>query len=583
VLDPKISLAFSVHSSPGAYALLLGSGLSRSAEIPTGWEVVLDLIDRVAELSDADTQGDPAAWFRERYEREPDYSVLLQELAAEPAERQRLLRAYFEPDDDDREQGRKMPSPAHRAIAELVRDGAIKVIVTTNFDRLLERALDDVGIVPTVLATPDAVEGAMPLAHSQCTVVKVHGDYLDARIRNTPDELASYDPRIDVLLDRIFDEYGLIVCGWSAEWDTALRAAIARCPTRRFTTYWTTRREPTEQARELIELRRAAVIEIEGADGFFIELQEKVKSLVEISRPHPLSAELARATLKRYLSEERYRIRLHDLFADELSGVERETSVEMFPAGGEQPTRESGIVRMQRYEAISETLMALNAVLGYWGDRQHRDLLLGMIERLAMRWSLPEGGFDLWVQMRQYPTLLALYSAGLGASIARRLETLSHLLGGVEVIRINEREPLLSDLIPGRVVSSDVLQPEGGPRFHTPVNDRLAVVLREPLREFVSADERWEAEFDRFEYLFSVAYADLTSREGDFRWAPVGSFGWRRRRRNNGAPFAEIEEEARAAGDAWPFLQGPLFSGSLDRFLEMKAGVDQTVAQLHWL
>ena len=45
-------------------------------------------------LSDADTGGDPAGWYRERFERDADYSVLLEELAAEPGERQRLLRAY---------------------------------------------------------------------------------------------------------------------------------------------------------------------------------------------------------------------------------------------------------------------------------------------------------------------------------------------------------------------------------------------------------------------------------------------------------------------------------------------------------
>lgn len=121
VLDPTISLAFSLHTNPGAYALLLGSGISRSAEIPTGWEVVVDLIEQVAALSDADSGGNPAGWYRERFERDADYSVLLEELASEPGERQRLLRAYFEPNDDDREQGRKMPTPAHAAIARLRR------------------------------------------------------------------------------------------------------------------------------------------------------------------------------------------------------------------------------------------------------------------------------------------------------------------------------------------------------------------------------------------------------------------------------------------------------------------------------
>ncbi|MBI1929655.1 hypothetical protein HYR99_36080, partial [Candidatus Poribacteria bacterium] len=88
----------------------------------------------------------------------------------------------------------------------------------------------------------------MPLTHTSCAIIKVHGDYLDTRIKNTPDELARYDKRLNQLLDRIFDEFGLIVCGWSAEWDVALRSAMERCKNHRFTTYWTIRGNPGGQA-----------------------------------------------------------------------------------------------------------------------------------------------------------------------------------------------------------------------------------------------------------------------------------------------------------------------------------------------
>ncbi|MBY5533614.1 hypothetical protein HFO58_10605 [Rhizobium leguminosarum] len=118
-----------------------------------------------------------------------------------------------------------------------MRDGFIKVIVTTNFDRLMEVALTDVGTVPTIISTADATRGAAPLVHQRCVVVKIHGDYLDDRIKNTEDELASYDPAMDAYLDRILDEFGLIVCGWSGEWDQALRAAFERCSSRRYATF----------------------------------------------------------------------------------------------------------------------------------------------------------------------------------------------------------------------------------------------------------------------------------------------------------------------------------------------------------
>ena len=58
-----LPLAFSVRSGPGVYAVLLGSGISRAADIPTGWEVTLDLIAKLAAASRKarEAETDPAA------------------------------------------------------------------------------------------------------------------------------------------------------------------------------------------------------------------------------------------------------------------------------------------------------------------------------------------------------------------------------------------------------------------------------------------------------------------------------------------------------------------------------------------
>src|SRR5882672_3478248 len=47
MIDPIVSLSFSLYSNSGVYALLLGSGVSRSASIPTGWEIVQDLVHKI--------------------------------------------------------------------------------------------------------------------------------------------------------------------------------------------------------------------------------------------------------------------------------------------------------------------------------------------------------------------------------------------------------------------------------------------------------------------------------------------------------------------------------------------------------
>jgi hypothetical protein len=118
LIDPILSLAVSMHAQKGVYALLLGSGVSRSAQIPTGWEVLLDLASHLAAVSGEDYRGEAAAsWYKTKYGDAPDYSRLLDALAATPAERQQLLRGYFEPTQEEAEQGIKSPTPAHKAKA----------------------------------------------------------------------------------------------------------------------------------------------------------------------------------------------------------------------------------------------------------------------------------------------------------------------------------------------------------------------------------------------------------------------------------------------------------------------------------
>ena len=282
-------LALALTTTGGAFAALLGSGLSAASGVPTGRQIVADLITRLATLDGATIGGDPLAWYRQRFGEEPDYSRLLDAVARSPTERSALLRGYIEPTDSVRRLGRKIPGAAHHALARLAARGHISVFLTTNFDRLLEQALDAAGVAPMTISSPDDLEGAVPLGRARCMVVKLHGDYLDTRIKNTPAELDAYHPSIDRLLDRVLDEYGLLVCGWSADWDTALRRAFERCPTRRYSTFWASRSAPTGAAAALVALRQAEVIRISDADSFLSDLVTKVTAL-EAGAATPVAA-----------------------------------------------------------------------------------------------------------------------------------------------------------------------------------------------------------------------------------------------------------------------------------------------------
>lgn len=578
MIDPLLSLAYSMHATEGVYALLLGSGISRASGIPTGYEIVLDLIRKLTALVGEDCEPNPDDWYRSKFSEEPDYSRLLDQIAKSPAERQQLLQTYFEPNNEEREQGLKMPTEAHRAIAELVASGHVRVIVTTNFDRLMEKALEAIGVVPTVISSPDHASGAIPLTHARCTIIKINGDYINTRIRNTPSELASYEPVMDKLLDRVLDEYGLVVAGWSAQWDAALRAAIERCPNHRFTTFWCVKGKLNEETKGLIERRRAARLEIKDADDFFQTLSEKVKALDQISGPRPLSVPIAVATLKRFLPEDRYRIRLRDLVMDEANRVHTEMDDSRYPVEGDQITYDSVAERAKEYESIMEVLGSMMITGCYWGEETHQNIWRQCLERIAD----PGGktsGYELYLKLKLYPALLLLYSGGVAAVAAGNYENLATLFVRARGrLPFKKEVPLAHILDPESILDPDValrlLKSER--KLFTPASDYLFKILREPLRNLIPRDAEYERNFDRFEYLLSLVSGDLYEKLESYTAWTVGSFLWRDRDHLGlkESVLSSLYREIESAGGDWPGIKAGLFDGSVDRFKFIKGKFD---------
>ncbi|MFI1376099.1 hypothetical protein ACH4UY_29335 [Streptomyces longwoodensis] len=122
---------------------------------------------------------------------------------------------------------------------------------------------------------PEHFDAMQPLAHSQMTVIKLHGDYADLEQRDTADELESYPEAQQRVLDRVLDEYGLIVCGWSADWDVVLVRAVEGTRSRRYPMFWSQYGAPGPAARRLTARHGAAVIEGMDADELFTDLVRK--------------------------------------------------------------------------------------------------------------------------------------------------------------------------------------------------------------------------------------------------------------------------------------------------------------------
>jgi len=537
--DPITQLAFSVYENKGVFAVLLGSGLSRSAEIPTGWEITLDLVRRVATAQGVEEQPDWAQWYRDKTGQEPNYSVLLEEIATSPDERRAILHRYIEPDAQDREEGRKVPTKAHHAIARLVRSGHIRVIITTNFDRLMENALREQGVEPTVVASADALAGAEPLTHSRCYLLKLHGDYKDARILNTDQELGTYPESYDRLLDRILDEHGLVICGWSGEWDRALRAAFLRTPNRRYPVYWSARGSLGAGASELAAHRSAKTIPISGADEFFETLQQRVETLEQSQRQNPLSVELLVNSAKRYLAKPEYRIQLDELFSQETERLLTGLDDNQFAPHG-QWSQEEFRSRVQRYEALTEPLARMAGVLGRWGDGSELPLMLDILKGIYRQAEKIGNGLTVWLGLRSYPAVLVFTAYGVGLTRSQRWKTLHELLVASWPREYHEPRRVVSVLFlwTWKGEQQDVWkQLDGFDRRKTALSDHLHDVMSAWRSSFAGVSVDFELTFERFETLAALAFLEendeasleqavASTPHGLFARMPVGRAGW---------------------------------------------------------
>jgi len=569
--DIIIKLALTMYSSPGVYALLLGSGISRDARIPTGWEVTLDIIKKIA-ATEKEKPKDPEKWYQERYHESPDYTNLLKKLNITPSERANLLRPYFEPTAEEKEEGLKIPTLAHKCIAILVKYGYIRIILTTNFDRLLEKALSEEGITPTVISTEDEMKGAIPFVHNNCTIAKLHGDYMDTRIKNTPEELAIYSNKVNKYLDRIFDDFGLIICGWSAKYDIALRNALYRRKNRRFSTYWTVKGKLCEDAIRLSNHLKTEQIPIESANEFFTQLLEKIEALKDIEKLHPLTLPLAIATTKKYLSEDKYRIKLCDFVSEEVQRIYCIFSSERFVNVENNLTKETFQKRLQEYkESLAILIGILNTII-YFDKGKHSDLITMSMERLIPQNSTLQERYSF----NRFPLLILTYSIGIIALERKNYKNLAALLLYSHFKDKDEKKHIIEIINSERVFTGKWIkwlptyQYKGTP--HTPVSDYLHSYMREIVNTYLPDDKKYEEFFDIFEYLTGLIYLDVIN-EGtsiEFHGSTIGRFAWKR-----GTPFnrerlpqsiGDFVENGLNQGDKWPLLKVGFFNGSVERF-----------------
>jgi hypothetical protein len=522
----------------------------------------------LAVLDGVTEQADWAQWYLAKYGKEPDYSGLLHALAKTTSERRTILQSYIDPREGE---DTRKPTKAHHAIARLAASNIVRVVITTNFDRLIENAIREAGVEPTIIAGDDAVVGATPLVHAKCTVIKVHGDYLDERIKNTDAELEAYSPAINGLLDQVFDNFGLLVVGWSGEWDTALRDAIQRAPSRRYPFYWAARGEPGARARDLLTQRGGRSFPIADADNFFVKLHETLEALRQASRPHPLSVEMAIALTKRYCRDDKFAMEWAEFLHAEVEKIRRYVTGPDYPTIHPSKDTLNGIV--DGFMARTEVLRRACLICGRWGTPEANRAVARAIQFLSFA-AEPSPGYTIYSELGEFGASICFYWSMAGLRGRDPIDWAAvHALQRIELRDRHGVKDAVMVLPFGRYQVDGWKFLKNLERFHAPMSVFLAKSFVAEARDIAVSEARAGELFDQTELMIGLEFASQRLLSGSGAAMPLAQFMWKGR----GQWLTEELEKIEGLSDDDPFFKAGMMGGG-------KASAADTIREIRlWL
>jgi hypothetical protein len=220
-------------------------------------------------------------------------------------------------------------------------------------------------------------------------------------------------------------------------------------------------------------------------------------------------------TAKKYLGAERFRLMLYDLVADEVRDILIQTGRLSYEAPWSLKDFEE---RLRTYEAASKVLLPVQALVGFWGKRVHHHLLTLGPKRIIGE-GKAQSGVQGWLSLRKYPALLSLYSGGIAAVAANRCDNLHELL----FTKAPDYQSGQIRLVLSLGLAAEDLQQAfenlpGHERQYVPRSEYIYDFLRPMFEELFLLGSEYEMAFDRFEVVFALEHAFLSSLQGRNAW-----------------------------------------------------------------
>lgn len=270
------------------------------------------------------------------------------------------------------------------------------------------------------------------------------------------------------------------------------------------------------------------------------------------------------ASAKRYVSEDRYRLRLFETVDDEVHRVAAQLREQRCGVTAEW-SGEALWGRLATCDQIVADLCRVEAIVCRWGTRASLESATLAVTRLCS--EIEAGGGRIgWDASQWYPVLRIVYAGGVAAVAGGRYDAL-RALTHVSVQAAHEGGGLVTAMTAesGDGTKAFKLLPDLE-RHYVSCSDYLHATLEPLLIDVLFLGSDFERAFDRFELLYAIEWAHVMG----LVWAPIGRFGFKEIR-SDSSPLARILREAGLAGDAWPPLAAGLCGGSIDRFKAIAA------------
>ncbi len=265
----KIALANSLAVEGRRFILFCGSGVSKDADVPTGWDILLEtlkLLRHHKENCKLDYSHKQMELYYNEHYTGMTYSKIIETLYPNNEDQRTFLNSFFT--------GKK-PGLSHKLIAKWVQNGLVRFIVTTNFDMLLENALSESGINYSSITSGYEALNSEPWPHVKyCRIYKIHGSIDKGFIRNTEKDLEFLDDQIGVDFLRIIDTHGVIVLGYSGN-DKAVMSIFENRQYKGLGFYWITRNIASTLVDNLVKDQNGKFISITSSHDFLEDILDK--------------------------------------------------------------------------------------------------------------------------------------------------------------------------------------------------------------------------------------------------------------------------------------------------------------------